>query len=63
MEIALWEKVLAAGIALALLFFLGPRLKRSVENSPKAGKGDWQAVILPVACVVGFVVFLIMLVL
>ena len=30
-----------------------------LKNSPKAEKGDWSAVMLPLLGVVGFVIFLI----
>lgn len=33
-----------------------------LKNSPKAEQGDWQAVLLPIVFVVGFVILLIMMV-
>lgn len=54
---------LAFGIVLVMmLFFLWPAFKRWQEHGPKAQKGDWEAVILPLALVVGLVVLLIALV-
>ena len=58
----LFLKILAAGVMTMMLFFLWPAYKSWQENGPKAEKGDWQAAILPLAAVVGFVIVLIMLV-
>jgi hypothetical protein len=43
-----------------MLFYLWPVYKHWQENGPKAQKGDWQAVILPLGAVVLFVIVLIM---
>ncbi len=51
------------GWALALagmLVFLLPRARHMLKNSPKADKGDWMALLLPLILVVGFVVLLIL---
>jgi hypothetical protein len=54
---------IALGVVLAMmLFFLWPTFKRWQEHGPKAQQGDWQAVVLPLALVVGLVVLLISLV-
>jgi uncharacterized membrane protein YphA (DoxX/SURF4 family) len=58
----LFLKIAAAGVMIMMLFFLWPAFKQWQENGPKAEKGDWQAVILPLAGVVGLVIVLIMLV-
>lgn len=58
----LFLKILAAGVMIMMLFFLWPAVKAWQENGPKAEKGDWQAVILPLAGVVGLVIVLVMLV-
>ena len=58
----LWEAILAGVLVLAVLFFFGPGAKRAAENAPKAGAGDWKAVLVPLALVVGFVVLMIMMI-
>ncbi|MFP4061313.1 MAG: hypothetical protein ACOC26_05185 [Halochromatium sp.] len=58
----LFLKIAAAGVLIMMLFFLWPTLKNWQENGPKAEKGDWQAALVPLAAVVGFVILLIMLV-
>ena len=57
-----WTEILAAVALVAMLIFLLPRAKQMMQNSPKAEKGDWQAVLLPIACVVLFIMLLINLV-
>jgi hypothetical protein len=58
----LFLKLAAAAVLIMLLFYLWPTYKAWQQNGPKAEKGDWQAVVLPLAAVVGFVIVLIMLV-
>lgn len=57
-----WVKIFSAILIVGWIIFMWPRAKYWMQNSPKAQKGDWQAAILPLAAVVGFVVLLIMLV-
>lgn len=60
MEMNIWMKIgWALGLA-AMLVFLIPRARQMLKNSPKPIEGDWMAVLLPLALVVGFVVLLIM---
>jgi uncharacterized membrane protein YphA (DoxX/SURF4 family) len=58
----LFLKLAAAAVLIMMLFYLWPAYKAWQQNSPKAEKGDWQAVVLALGAVVGFVVVLIMLV-
>jgi hypothetical protein len=58
----LFLKLAAAAVMIMLLFYLWPAFKAWQENGPKAQKGDWQAVVLPLAAVVGLVVILVMMV-
>ncbi|MGA7981220.1 MAG: hypothetical protein WCA32_13495 [Chromatiaceae bacterium] len=54
---------IAFGILLVMmLFYLWPAFKQWQEHGPKAQKGDWQAVVLPLALVVGLVALLVALV-
>ena len=57
-----WTQILTAVFLAAMLVFLLPRAKQMLKDSPKAEKGDWQAVLLPVGLIVLFVIFLISLV-
>ena len=57
-----WVKIFSAVLLIGWIIFIWPRAKYWLKNSPKAQKGDWQAAILPLAAVVGFVILLIMLV-
>ena len=58
----LWEAILAGVLVLAVLFFFGPGAKRSAENAPKAGAGDWRAALIPILVVAGFVVLMILMI-
>jgi len=57
-----WLKIFSAILIIGWIVFLWPRAMHWLKHSPKAQKGDWQAVVLPLAAVVGFVILLIMLV-
>lgn len=57
-----WMKILAAVAVVMMLVFIWPAYKRWSKESPKAEKGDWNAALLAIAAVAGFVGLLIMLV-
>lgn len=57
-----WLKISTAIFLILLLVFLLPRAKHMLTNSPKAQAGDWQAVLLPLIGVVGFIVLLVWMV-
>jgi len=57
-----WMKVSYALILGMMLVFLWPRAKAMMSNSPKAEKGDWRSVAIPLLGVVLFVLFLISMV-
>ncbi len=58
----LFLKLATAALLIMMLFFLWPTFKAWQQNGPKAERGDWQAALLPLAAVVGFVVLLVMMV-
>mgnify|MGYP001764794763 CR=1 FL=1 len=60
MEMSLWMKIAWALALGAMLVFLLPRARHMLKNSPKAGTGDWQAVLIPLVLVILFVLLLIM---
>jgi uncharacterized membrane protein YphA (DoxX/SURF4 family) len=55
-------KIAAAGVLIMMLFFLWPTVKNWQENGPKAQRGDWMAVALPLGGVVLLVVLLVLMV-
>ena len=60
MEMSLWMKIAWALALGAMLVFLLPRARHMLKNSPKAGAGDWQSVLIPLVLVILFVLLLIM---
>jgi archaellum biogenesis protein FlaJ (TadC family) len=58
----LWMKIAWAVMIMMMLAFMYPRAKHWMQHGPKAEKGDWQAAILPLLAVIGFVILLVMLV-
>lgn len=56
-----WMKILSAIVLVAMLVYLIPRAKTMMEASAKAEK-DWKGVLIPIAGVVLFVMFLIAMV-
>lgn len=57
-----WMKISSAIFLILMLFFLLPRAKQMFTNSPKAEAGDWQAAMVPLFGVIGFVALLAWLV-
>jgi uncharacterized membrane protein len=58
----LWMKIVWGVLIVMMLVFMYPRAKHWLEHGPRAEKGDWQAAILPLLAVVGFIVLLVMMV-
>lgn len=62
MESATWWEVLLGGVlALLAILWFRPGIKASIERS-RTAKKDWPAVLIPLALVVFFIWFLIVLV-
>ena len=57
-----WIKVSSAIFLVLMLFFLLPRAKHMLTNSPKPEARDWQAALIALLGVVGFVALLAWLV-
>ncbi|MDD9875700.1 MAG: hypothetical protein OXU22_09245 [Gammaproteobacteria bacterium] len=53
----LWEQLLIGALGLAVLLWIFPGIKPMLEESKKAPK-DWMGLLIPIALVVAFVVFL-----
>lgn len=56
-----WEAVLYGVLALLMILWFRPGIKAAMERSQAAEK-DWPAVLIPIALVVLFVVFLVVMV-
>lgn len=61
MEFSLWENILLGVMVLGVIFWMRPGIKSSIQLSKNA-ESDWVGVLLPIAFVVIFVVFLIAMV-
>ncbi|HIG64894.1 MAG TPA: hypothetical protein EYQ43_04905 [Methyloprofundus sp.] len=61
MEMEIWESVLLGVTALGLIFWMGPGIKATLQRSKEAPK-DWLGALVPIGCVVLFVIFLIKMV-
>lgn len=57
-----WVKIGSALFMAAMLIYLFPRAKQTIENSPKGSMKDWMGYILPMGAVILFVILLIALV-
>jgi len=57
-----WIKIGSALFLAAMLIYLFPRAKQTIENSPKGSMEDWMGYILPMGAVILFVILLIALV-
>jgi len=53
----LWEQLLIGALGLAVLLWVFPGIKPTLERSQKAPK-DWMGLLIPIALVVALVVFL-----
>jgi hypothetical protein len=58
----LWMKVLLGALAVGAFFLFRPGIKAAMAQSREAENKDWKGVLIPVALVVLFVIFLISLV-
>ena len=57
-----WLKIASGLFLVAMFFYLLPRAKHMVKNSPKGSISDWMGYIIPVVVVALFIVLLIALV-
>lgn len=60
-ELATWEMIVVGVLAVGVLFFVLPGLKRLNEEARKAEK-DWPGFLLPIGAVVLLIIVLIMFV-
>jgi len=57
-----WEKILLGLFAVVILFWIGPNLKTVFQQSDAQEEKDWKGVLIPIALVILFVLFLISMV-
>jgi hypothetical protein len=56
---SMMEQTLIAIILCVILFFLGPRTKKAMQESREAENPDWKGALLPLGMVALFVILLI----
>jgi len=59
MAVQPWEALLGAGLAVVLVVWWWPRMRRGMADAPRADAAMWRGALLPLAAVVAFVVLLI----
>ena len=57
-----WVKIGSALFMLAMVIYLFPRAKKTIENTPKGSASDWMGFVIPVVAVALFILLLISLV-
>lgn len=57
-----WEKILLGLFAVVLVVWLGPGLKAAFQQSEDQTEKDWKGILIPIALVILFVLFLISMV-
>ena len=57
-----WEKILLGLFAVVLVVWLGPGLKAAFQQSESQEEKDWKGILIPIALVILFVLFLISMV-
>ena len=58
----MWSKILVAIFLVIMIVKLWPAANYLIKHGPKGSSDDWKAAILPILAVVGFVIFLILMV-
>ncbi len=58
----LWEQLLIGVLAVGVLFYFGPGVKRAIERSKQVEERDWKGFMLPIGLVVLLVILLLAMV-
>ncbi|NKB76837.1 MAG: hypothetical protein GKR96_07240 [Gammaproteobacteria bacterium] len=58
MDMGTWESLALGAAALLIIFWVFPGIKPAMEKAEKAEK-DWKGLLIPIAGVVLFILFLI----
>ena len=61
-QMSTWEMILLGALVVLVLFWMGPGIKATFEQSRQARERDWRGVLIPLAIVILFVIFLIKMV-
>ena len=61
-QMSTFEMVMLGIIALGVLLWAGPGVKTMLQQSRQAENPDWAGALFPIAIVILFVIFLIMMV-
>jgi hypothetical protein len=56
-----WENLLLGAVAILVIFWMSPGIQASIEKS-KTAKADWPGLLIPLALVILFVLFLVSMV-
>lgn len=56
-----WTNIIYALVLGAMIIFIWPNAKHMLKNSPKGSGDDWRGFLIPMAAIVLFVVFLVMM--
>ncbi|HKJ87520.1 MAG TPA: hypothetical protein VKA48_03340 [Gammaproteobacteria bacterium] len=56
----MWTQVALIGLAVAVVIFLGPGVKRMAEESPSGSREDWWTFVRIMAAVVGFILLMVL---
>lgn len=57
-----WLKFGSAALLIGMLIFIFPRMRQAMKNSPKGTTEDWKGFLIPLLGVIGFVIFLVLMV-
>jgi len=57
-----WIKIGSALLLGAMLIFIFPRMRHALKHTPKGTSKDWMGYLVPLLAVIGFVIFLVMMV-
>lgn len=58
----MWSKILVAIFLMIMIVKLWPAANHMLKHGPKGSNDDWKAALFPILAVVGFVIFLILMV-
>ena len=61
-QMSTFEMIMLGVIALGVLLWAGPGVKTMLQQSREAENPDWAGALFPIAIVILFVIFLIMMV-
>ena len=52
-----WVTIGSAALMIGMLVFIYPRMRHAMKNAPKGSTQDWMGFVIPLAGVIGFVIF------